>query len=63
MGPVREIASSNHDLHQIVASDVPPISWRHFEEALTMLSSSVSSEDLDKYISWNSTFGTYRRIE
>mmetsp|Transcript_20883 Transcript_20883/g.30051 ORF Transcript_20883/g.30051 Transcript_20883/m.30051 type:complete len:524 (-) Transcript_20883:94-1665(-) len=63
MGPVREIASSNVELHRIVAADVPPVSARHFEEALDVVSPSVSVKDLEKYIRWNTEFGTYRRME
>lgn len=63
MGPVREIALTSRDLNAISAAEVPPISKHHFDEALTMLSASVSEADLDKYIAWNSTFGTYRRME
>jgi fidgetin-like protein 1 len=65
MGPVRELAFSSGfaELDKIVATEVPPIAPRHFEEALSVLSASVSQEDLEKYIAWNATFGTYRRME
>lgn len=65
MGPVRELAftSGFAELDKIVATEVPPIAPHHFEEALSVLSASVSQADLEKYIAWNGTFGTYRRME
>jgi hypothetical protein len=50
-------------VHVASASDVPPISMRHFEDALQSVGASVSTSDLDRYIEWNKTFGTYRRME
>ena len=46
-----------------VACEVPPITMKHFEDALQSVGASVSPSDLDRYIEWNSTFGTYRRME
>ena len=63
LGPVREVTSSNPDLNQIRIDDVPAISFRHFNEALGVVSPSVSSQDLQRYINWNTEFGTYRRME
>jgi fidgetin-like protein 1 len=63
LGPVREVTTSNRDLNQITLDDVPPICFRHFSEALGVVSPSVSGHDLQKYINWNTEFGSYRRME
>lgn len=63
LGPVREVTNSNSDLNQIRLDDVPPISFHHFAEALGVISPSVSNQDLQKYVNWNTEFGTYRRME
>jgi SpoVK/Ycf46/Vps4 family AAA+-type ATPase len=64
MGPLREVASSRSgNLHSIRANDVPPISKRHFDEAFDSVAPSVSTSDLKRYIDWNATFGSFRRME
>jgi fidgetin-like protein 1 len=63
LGPVREVTLSKHDLNNITLEDVPPISFRHFSEALSVMSPSVSGQDLQKYVNWNVEFGSYRRME
>lgn len=51
------------DLNKITLEDVPQISFRHFADALGVVSPSVSGHDLQKYINWNIEFGSYRRME
>lgn len=63
LGPVREATLSHRDLNKITLADVPPISFRHFAEALCIVSPSVSGHDLQKYVNWNIEFGSYRRME
>jgi SpoVK/Ycf46/Vps4 family AAA+-type ATPase len=63
MGPVREVAMQQGNLHKIDASDVPPIVRRHFDDAFECVMPSVSPSDLQRYIEWNSTFGSFRRME
>ncbi len=63
LGPVRELTIHYQDLSRINLEDVPPISYRHFSEALDVVSPSVSGQDLQKYVTWNTEFGTYRRME
>ena len=50
------------DLRSVQAGDVPPISRVHFEDAFDAVAPSVSPADLQRYIDWNSTFGSFRRM-
>eukprot|EP01038_Epipyxis_sp_PR26KG_P004218 gene4218-5994_t len=63
MGPVREIASLHGDLNKINIMDVPSITMRHFNAACSSVTPSVSPGDLQKYIEWNETFGSFRRLD
>lgn len=63
MGPVREIAIRQGGLRNIREEDVPPITAEHFQEALSTVTTSVSTSDLQRYIDWNSQYGSYRRME
>lgn len=64
MGPVREVAvQSRGDLLRISLDTMPPITLRHFEDALDSVLPSVSSEDLHRYVQWNNQFGSFRRME
>jgi len=63
LGPVRDVAAREVHFMDIKASDVPPISMEHFQEALQSVGASVSPQDLVRYVDWNTTFGTYRRME
>lgn len=63
MAPVRTMAMRSLDLRNIRAEDVPPVDRSHFDEALQIVSTSVSRTDLQKYVDWNSQYGTYKRIE
>ena len=63
MGPCREIFKSAGGLGNIAVSDMPPIRRDHFEEALESVAPSVSTADLQRYIEWNSVYGSYRKME
>lgn len=64
MCPLRELASKNMGgLQSLRESEVPPICLQHFLDARREVSASVSQEDLQKYVDWNTQFGTYRRME
>ncbi len=63
MFPLRDAAANCFgDLRQLKESNVVPISRFHFEESLREISASVSGDDLQKYVDWNSQYGTYRRM-
>lgn len=63
MGPVREVAERRSgDLLNIAPGDVPPITARHFEEALEAVRPTVSPGDLQRYVDWNASFGSFRRM-
>ena len=62
MGPCRELFDRG-GLGSIQAADMPPISLTHFKVALETVAPSVSAADLQKYVEWNSVFGTYRKME
>ena len=63
MGPIRELAQLRKgDLKNISDSDVPPITLRHFDAAFDTVAPSVSQNDLKRYIDWNTTYGSYRRM-
>ena len=64
LGPVREVSVRYQgNLTQVRECDVQPITMAHFEEALQGVASSVSQADLQRYIDWNTTYGSYRRME
>ena len=63
MGPCREMFKSAGGLHDISVSDMPPIRRDHFEEALESVAPSVSKADLQRYVEWNSIYGSYRKME
>jgi SpoVK/Ycf46/Vps4 family AAA+-type ATPase len=64
MGPVRELASAcGGRLGDINAAEMPAIARCHFTEALEAVTPSVAPADLDRYIEWNATFGTFKRVE
>ena len=50
------------DLRSVQAGDVPPINRNHFEDAFDAVAPSVSPADLQRYIDWNGTFGSFRRM-
>jgi len=64
MGPVREIAiQAQGNLHSISLEHMPPITLRHFKDALDSVLPSVSGGDLNRYIEWNNLYGSFRRME
>lgn len=63
MGPVREVCASGTNLARLDAANMPSISKHHFDDALDTVAPSVSEADLQRYIDWNGTFGTYRKME
>jgi fidgetin-like protein 1 len=65
MGPVREVSMRHgNNLGSITASEFPPIVFSpHIEEALDAVSATVTTADLRRYIEWNETFGTYRKLQ
>lgn len=50
------------DLLNVQADDVPPISRSHFQDAFDAVAPSVSPADLQRYVDWNGTFGSFRRM-
>jgi SpoVK/Ycf46/Vps4 family AAA+-type ATPase len=61
MGPVREIAKRfKGDLKQIKSGDMQSIQMSHFTDALERVQPSVTTGDLERYLQWNATFGTYK---
>lgn len=61
MGPVREVAA-RHSLAEVRAGDVPPITRSHFVQALQGVGPSVSPADLQRYVDWNASFGSFQRM-
>ncbi|CAF0819758.1 unnamed protein product [Adineta ricciae] len=55
MGPVRELRVE--ELKQLSISRIRPLSYADFAQALRKIRASVSPTTLEKYITWNSTFG------
>lgn len=63
MGPVRQVAREKRgNLSHISKSDVPPITFQHFTAAFDAVSRTVSQKDLQRYIEWNSIYGSYKKI-
>ena len=50
------------NLQHVKATDVPPISRKHFEDAFDAVAPSVTQADLQRYIDWNGIFGSFRRM-
>lgn len=55
LGPIRQLGVLALEVN---AEDVPPISYRHFRQALKGMRPSVAQSDLDVYIKWNMTYGS-----
>lgn len=55
MGPVRSISFS--DMKNLAADCVRPVNFNDFLDALNCVRASVSPNDLQQYIDWNSTYG------
>lgn len=60
---IRDLASrgAQGGLASLSAADVPPITHRHFQDALASVRPSVGDKDLGKLMQWNEDFGTYPR--
>lgn len=41
---------------------MPPISVAHFSDAFDGVVTSVSPNDLHRYIEWNNLYGSFRRV-
>ncbi len=54
MGPVRKLGAK---AMQIDINDLPPISYKHFRQALRGSNPSVAPADLKVYTDWNDTYG------
>ena len=54
MGPIRQLGPR---ALEIDPNDVPPISYKHFRQALRGMHPSVAQADLGIYIEWNKTYG------
>jgi SpoVK/Ycf46/Vps4 family AAA+-type ATPase len=64
MGPMRELASRRREgLRGLRVEDVPPIAMGHFLEALETVRPTVAQSDLQKYVDWNSSYGSFRRMD
>jgi fidgetin-like protein 1 len=57
MGPIRQLGSR---ALEVEVSDIPPISFKHFRQALRSVRPSVSPSDLVQYIEWDKTYGSRR---
>lgn len=61
MGPLRELLKErNGNLTTVTKQELEPITALHFQLALDAVKPSVSQKDLQRYIEWNRTFGSYR---
>jgi hypothetical protein len=64
MGPIREIAIMNRgNLENINPRHIPPVTMKHFEIAFESVSPTVSPSDLSRYLEWNKTYGSFRKID
>lgn len=55
MGPLRKFGAKAMDID---SKDVPPISYKHFRQALKQVNPSVAAADLVSHIEWNNTYGS-----
>eukprot|EP00549_Striatella_unipunctata_P023092 CAMPEP_0118678308 /NCGR_PEP_ID=MMETSP0800-20121206/3142_1 /TAXON_ID=210618 ORGANISM="Striatella unipunctata, Strain CCMP2910" /NCGR_SAMPLE_ID=MMETSP0800 /ASSEMBLY_ACC=CAM_ASM_000638 /LENGTH=340 /DNA_ID=CAMNT_0006574141 /DNA_START=84 /DNA_END=1106 /DNA_ORIENTATION=- len=56
MGPIRQLGAKA--LEVLDARSVPPISYKHFRQALKGTNPSVAQADLQVYVDWNKTYGS-----
>lgn len=56
LGPVREIGDRIRDVD---VNNVRPVNMSDFDKAGRMVRASVSSTDLDGYVEWNKSFGSF----
>lgn len=57
LGPIRSIPFEQ--IETISPEQVPPITMKDFEAAVLHVRPSVSAKDLEAYISWNNTYGSF----
>ena len=55
LGPLRMVG----DIATVDLEALPPISLDHFKDATRQVRPSVSDKDLDLYLEWNRTFGSF----
>ena len=60
LGPIRQLGAR---ALMVDLKDVPPISYKHFRQALKSMNPSVAQEDLDVYLQWNATYGSKSLVE
>lgn len=61
MGPMRQAAvARGGNLSNINERDISPLGTGHFVDAFQRVTASVSPGELDRYIKWNSEFGSYK---
>ena len=60
MGPIRQLGSR---ALEVDVADVPPISYKHFRQALRGTMPSVAPSDLNQYVEWDQTYGSHRANE
>eukprot|EP00171_Calliarthron_tuberculosum_P014621 IDg14621t1 len=56
LGPVRDLGEA---IGSIEESSVRPIAKEDFDVAAKMVRASVSDKDLNGYVEWNKTFGSF----
>ena len=59
MGPIRQLGAR---ALQVEATDVPPISYKHFRQSLRSMKPSVAPADLLQYVEWDKVYGS-RRVD
>jgi SpoVK/Ycf46/Vps4 family AAA+-type ATPase len=57
MGPIRQLGTR---ALEVDVNDIPPISFKHFRQALRGMRPSVSPQDLVHYVEWDRLYGTKR---
>jgi SpoVK/Ycf46/Vps4 family AAA+-type ATPase len=57
MGPIRQLGPR---ALEVEANDVPPISFKHFKQALRGMMPSVAPAELVQYQVWDNTYGSKR---
>ncbi len=63
MGPIRDITERYGQVDGIQAGQVPAIELRHFQTAQRTVKASVSPDELQRYLNWNSQYGSDQNIE
>ncbi len=64
MAPMRELCSRMEgDLSRVERGQIPPISFEHFQEAIATVRSTVPPNELNRYMDWNTQYGSFKQIE